>query len=69
MAKGQTLEQSFEKLEEIIGRLGDDSISLDEAFKIYKEGVKLIGTCNQQLDKVEKQIVILEEQEDYQNGI
>jgi exodeoxyribonuclease VII small subunit len=69
MAKGQTLEQSFEKLEEIIDRLGDDSISLDEAFKIYKEGVKLVGTCNQQLDKVEKQIVILEEQEDYQNGV
>lgn len=63
MAKAQTLEQSFEKLEEIIGSLEDSSISLEDSFKIYNEGIKLIKSCNQQLDKVEKKIVVLNQKE------
>ena len=53
MAKSQTIEQSFEKLD----------ISLDEALKIYNEGIKLVKNCNQQLDKVEKQIIVLSDKE------
>lgn len=63
MAKAQTLEQSFEKLEEIIQRLEDGSISLEDSFKAYNEGIKLIKNCNQQLDKVEKQIIVLNDKE------
>ena len=66
MAKSQTLEQSFEKLEEIIRQLEDDNISLDDSFKKYNEGIKLIKSCNQQLDKVEKQIVVLNDKEGIQ---
>lgn len=63
MAKAQTLEQSFEKLEEIVRKLEDSSISLEDSFKIYNEGIKLIKNCNQQLDKVEKQIIVLNDKE------
>ncbi|MCI6165233.1 MAG: exodeoxyribonuclease VII small subunit [Lachnospira sp.] len=59
MAKNLTLEQSFDKLEEIIGMMENGNISLDESFKLYKEGVKLVGNCNKQLDKVEKQIIVV----------
>lgn len=59
MAKGQTIEESFERLEKIIDSMENDSLSLDESFKMYKEGIKLIENCNHQLDKVEKQIVIV----------
>lgn len=59
MAKNLTLEQSFDKLEEIIGMMENGNISLDEFFKLYKEGVKLVGNCNKQLDKVEKQIIVV----------
>ena len=54
MAKAQTLEQSFEKLEQIIGNLENGDVSLEDSFKLYNEGMKLIQNCNQQLDKVEK---------------
>lgn len=64
MAKSQTLEQSFEMLEDIIGKLENSDLTLDESFKIYNEGIKLIKNCNQQLDKVEKQIVVLNSGED-----
>ena len=63
MAKAQTLEQSFEKLEQIIGNLENGDVSLEDSFKLYNEGMKLIQICNQQLDKVEKKIVILNQKE------
>jgi exodeoxyribonuclease VII small subunit len=63
MAKTQTLEQSFEKLEQIIGNLENGDVSLEDSFKLYNEGMKLIQNCNQQLDKVEKKIVVLNQKE------
>ena len=63
MAKSQTSEQSFEKLDEILKSLEQPDISLDEALKIYNEGIKLVKNCNQQLDKVEKQIIVLSDKE------
>lgn len=63
MAKAQTLEQSFEKLEQIIGNLENEDVSLEDSFKLYNEGMKLIQNCNQQLDKVEKKIVVLNQKE------
>lgn len=63
MAKAQTLEQSFEKLEQIIGNPENGDVSLEDSFKLYNEGMKLIQNCNQQLDKVEKKIVVLNQKE------
>lgn len=63
MAKTQTLEQSFEKLEQIIGNLENGDVSLEDSFKLYNEGMKLIQNCNQQLDKVKKKIVVLNQKE------
>ena len=63
MAKAQTLEQSFEKLEQIIGNLENGDVSLEDSFKLYNEGMKLTQNCNQQLDKVEKKIVVLNQKE------
>jgi exodeoxyribonuclease VII small subunit len=60
MAKAQTLEQSFEKLEQIIGNLENGDVSLEDSFKLYNEGIQ---NCNQQLDKVEKKIVVLNQKE------
>ncbi|MDE5696071.1 MAG: exodeoxyribonuclease VII small subunit [Lachnospiraceae bacterium] len=61
MAKEQTLEQAFEKLEEMIGNLEQEDISLEESFKLYKEGMKLIKSCNDKIDKVEKEVLKLNE--------
>ena len=60
MAKTITLEDSFESLEKIINNLENGQLSLDDSFKMYNEGIKLIKNCNIQLDKVEKQIIILD---------
>lgn len=69
MAKSLTLEESFEKLDEVISRMESGNISLEESFKLYNEGIKLVKNCNSQLDKVEKQIVIINGDEGEENGI
>ncbi|MDE7477476.1 MAG: exodeoxyribonuclease VII small subunit [Lachnospiraceae bacterium] len=61
MAKEQTLEQAFEKLEDMIGKLEQEDISLEESFRLYKEGMKLIKSCNDKIDKVEKEVLKLNE--------
>ena len=61
MAKEQTLEQTFDKLEETIGTLEQEDISLEESFRLYKEGMKLIKSCNDRIDRVEKEVLKLNE--------
>ncbi len=61
MAKEMTLEQTFEKLEESIAKLEQEDISLEDSFKIYREGMKLIQICNEKIDKVEKEVLKLSE--------
>ncbi len=57
-----TLEENFAKLEEAVARLEADDISLEESFSIYKEGMELLRQCNTDIDKVEKQVLLLNEQ-------
>ena len=57
MAKDElTLEQGFEKLDEIIEQLEDREIPLEKSFQLYEEGVKLLQGCNEKIDRVEKQV-------------
>jgi exodeoxyribonuclease VII small subunit len=57
----KSLESSFEELNDIISRLEKDDISLEDSFKLYQEGIKLLQHCNNSIDKVEKQLIILGE--------
>ncbi len=61
MAKELTLEQIFEKLEGTIGKLEQEDIPLEESFKLYKEGMKFVKSCNDRIDKVEKEVLKLNE--------
>lgn len=59
MARELTLDETFERLEEAIGKLEQEDISLEESFRVYKEGMKLIKSCNEKIDKVEKEVLKL----------
>ena len=62
-----TLEENFAKLEETIAQLESEDISLEEAFLAYSQGMELLKSCNEQIDRVEKKVLVLsqngEEQE------
>lgn len=54
-----SLEKKFAKLEEAVEKLESEDISLEESFRIYKEGMELLKQCNEDIDKVEKQVMQL----------
>lgn len=62
MPKKISLEESFEQLDEIIQELQGGDMTLEESFKKYEEGMKLIKNCNDAIDKVEKKLIVLEEE-------
>lgn len=57
--KELSLEENFDKLEELIEVLSDADVSLEDAFRAYSEGVTLLKTCNDQIDRVEKKVLVL----------
>ena len=54
-----SLEDKFDKLDEAVKKLESEDITLEESFKIYKEGMELLKQCNADIDKVEKQVMQL----------
>ena len=57
-----TLENAFEELEVIIEKMNSKEVSLDDSFALYTEGTKLLKYCNEQLDAVEKKMLVLSEE-------
>ncbi len=57
-----TLEKAFEELESIIEKMNTKDVSLDDSFSLYTEGTKLLKYCNEQLDLVEKKMLVLSEE-------
>lgn len=57
------IEDKFEQINTIIETLEQTSTPLTESLKLYTQGVKLLKECNDELDKVEKQLIILGEDE------
>lgn len=58
------LEKAFEKMDGIIEKLESEDITLEESFQVYKEGMDLLKQCNEDIDRVEKQVKILSGEEE-----
>ena len=56
------LEEGFERIEQLLERLGDKEVSLDESFALYQEGMELLKQCSCQIDRVEKQMLQIDEE-------
>lgn len=60
-----SFEDSLEKLEEIIKKLENGDVPLEEAIDEFNEAMKLVKTCNDKLNSAEKSIAkIVEENGD-----
>ena len=59
-----TIEESFAELENILEQLESSESSLEESFRWFEKGMKLVKSCTDQIDQVEKKIIVLSEGED-----
>ena len=58
-AKELKFEGALERLEEIVRKLEEGEIPLEESLKLFEEGVKLSRLCDQKLQAAERRIEIL----------
>ena len=58
-----TIEETFEELDNLLDMLEQSDNSLEESFRYFERGMKLVRQCSSQMDKVEKQIFMLSEEE------
>lgn len=56
MAKKSSFEKALERLEEIVAKLEEGNLSLDESLKIFQEGVELSRFCTKKLSEVEARV-------------
>jgi exodeoxyribonuclease VII small subunit len=52
-------ERSMARLEQVVKKLESPDLSLDEAMKLFEEGVTLSRECQKQLEEAEARIEIL----------
>lgn len=61
--KEKTFEESLKEIEEIVQRLEKGDVPLEQSIKLYNEGIQLLDVCNQKIDKVEKELQIVNNHE------
>lgn len=54
-----SLEESFSRLDEMLNRMEERELPLEESFRLYQQGMELLAYCNQKIDTVEKKILIM----------
>ncbi len=63
MGQKQEVTPSFERaqgrLREIVQRLEDPSLPLEESLALFEEGSKLAGRCQQLLDEAQRRVEVL----------
>ncbi|MDT8317807.1 MAG: exodeoxyribonuclease VII small subunit [bacterium] len=58
MAK-DSFEKDLKRLEDIVTKMEEGDVPLDESMKLFEEGVKLSRLCSERLDKAEKKVEII----------
>ena len=57
--KENTIEESFETIEEIISKLEAGDVSLDESFALYKSGMEELQHANAKIEQTKKAVMAI----------
>jgi len=67
--KDDRFEDQLARLEEIVDRLEDESVGLEEALGLFENGMDLARHCRARLDEVEQRVTQLLETEDGEDEV
>ena len=56
MQDNMSYEEAFSRMQEVLEKLENGNVKLDESLKLYEEGIKLYRYCNMILDEAELKI-------------
>ena len=55
------LEERFSMIEDILGKMEDEDVTLDQSFDLYKQGIEQTKAANADLDRIEKAMLVINE--------
>lgn len=55
----KTFEDALNQLESIVAQLEDGDLPLEEALRLFEEGIKLSRFCSQKLNEAQKRVEVL----------
>ncbi|MFP4698401.1 MAG: exodeoxyribonuclease VII small subunit [Eubacteriales bacterium] len=58
------IEKALNNLEKIVEQLEEQDSSLEETISLYREGIQLLNQCTDNLEKAEKDIIIINKEND-----
>lgn len=59
--KELTLEEAMARLEKVVAELENEKLPLEDALKLYEEGVSLAARCAGELESAKRRIQILQQ--------
>lgn len=57
-----TIDEGFAGLQEVLNKMDEEGISLEESFKLYNDGIKLVQELTGKLNEAEKKLTIVNEE-------
>jgi len=60
--ENMSLEEALKNLDDTIEKMQSEEVSLEESFQLYKEGMDYIKICNETIDRVEKKVLMLNQE-------
>lgn len=62
-------EKKLTRLEEIVGKMENGEITLEESLRLFEEGVQLSRTCQKELEVAEQKVELLLGQDAQGNAV
>lgn len=62
-------EKNLSRLEEIVHKMEDGELPLEESLKLFEEGVRLSRECNLKLNEAEQKVKVLLSMDDKGNAV
>ena len=60
--KTTTIEEGFEMLSEILNKMDEEGVSLEDSFKLYNDGLAIVKELNGKLEETEQKLSVVNEQ-------
>lgn len=57
-----SIEESFAELDRMVERLESEDLPLEESFRIYESGMRLLKSASEKVDQVEQKIRLINEE-------
>jgi len=55
-----SIKESFEYLDDLLNKIQDEELPLEEAFALYEKGMKVLKECSGKIDAVEKKVKLID---------